>query len=127
MASGISSPLPLPTGGYAPDPAPAESQPLPAVLARVVRQSQPVLLDEAEREFVRTTFRAPPLSVRHPARRCSVCGGSLGYVATFDAFCCTSCDVWLEPVCTDAGCRLCHRRPARPSEQAGRRGRPQRR
>ena len=63
-------------------------------------------------------------SVQKLDRTCKDCGQQLHYssygtsetVAGFDANFCPTCDVWLEPGCSDPDCLYCPPRPARPSE-----------
>lgn len=61
-----------------PDPsaAPAGASRRPAVLAR---RRTPAVLDEAEVEFVRRTFRGTPRHPVHRVRCCSACGSEVDY------------------------------------------------
>lgn len=82
----------------------------------------PVPLDEADREFVRTTFTSAP-SGPHRSKHCSECTGRVCFDERWDAFFCPSCDVWLEAACGARRCAFCGGRPARPSGRVRRRRR----
>lgn len=89
---------------------------------RVVLVALPAALSPDEAEFVRTTFATPPTG-SHRAKRCSACGGRVSFCHRHDTFFCQECDVWLEAACSEASCRLCRRRPARPSHRRNHRSR----
>ncbi|MDE7206190.1 MAG: hypothetical protein K2N90_03360, partial [Lachnospiraceae bacterium] len=50
-------------------------------------------------------------------RVCSKCGQKTIYqIYKYDAWCCTSCNEWLDEACSDPDCPFCSRRPETPYE-----------
>ena len=48
---------------------------------------------------------------------CSKCGQKTIYhIYRYDAWCCISCNEWLDEICSDPNCPFCSRRPETPYE-----------
>ena len=53
----------------------------------------------------------------HSESACAKCGQKTIYhIYKYDAWCCTSCNEWLDTICDDPNCPFCSRRPETPYE-----------
>ena len=53
----------------------------------------------------------------HSGRECSNCGQKTVYqIYKYDAWCCISCNEWLDATCEDPKCPFCSKRPVTPYE-----------
>lgn len=54
---------------------------------------------------------------RHSCFECEKCGQKAKYfIYRYDAWCCISCNLWLEEKCSDHNCTICANRPESPHE-----------
>jgi hypothetical protein len=47
-------------------------------------------------------------------RTCPSCGAPTHYHSNYDSVCCLSCKTWISPICDDADCTFCIKRPEAP-------------